>query len=755
MRKTVAFILGVALVFGLGLAFLPSSLQLIGLWLTPLLGTQFYVALSLAYLLMADPLMYPAVLFVWLVVAFIGGVIVRRRLGGVLTMLLVWLLVVPMLALSVFGVAMNVQQMMEDVEDEEALGLVPPIPEGLTLTQLLETPMLGDVFMDVLTMIGEGAEQEIGMDFIMGYAYRALSWMALKPLIVLVGALIGVEAGRIGQRFMPESLSGSLQADKPGSIAALKTLIVVFILLGATATPAEGQFIDLGEGVYVEQLVAGTDGEGHVGLINVFLETEDAEVPDNVVAAIVVSQEIQAASLLSLLPFPEELDTESFLNLAPDTMYAVVYVDTPPEEAMQSSAQVKALLEDRVGVELVTLHAFELPEFQLDEATLPSMTAVVGYSDADAAEVAEAFLNGVMEHGGLAEGVDEAVSNGALAPGAREGSADGSVFMSGFIRLEPFTFMLPEDPMLDMFMEDLEVLFEEPIGFAVSGHYWDEGAAAEGLGQSVDLAELLGLESLPGYSLESDASFITMLTLNQTSAEDELRIAIRFFSNLPPTSPLLPMYGFMAGGFGNVTYMEGTSVTADALRMTLDRPLPPRLIVSKTASRVRAATGSQVEVTVSVTNRGNNAVQDVEIDDGSTLLGYEYASDLRGSDTKIIASLAPGATETLTYGVTLNRPGVFRLRPAKVSYVSGGETYGEVSDRPTVETGPPGLVQAGFTLRGDLVRLIDLAADGRGDTVVTAVTLVVGALVLLNLALTVRRWRLGEAPLEPVQLDEP
>jgi hypothetical protein len=641
------------------------------------------------------------------------------------------------------------------VEDEEALGLVPPIPEGLTLTQLLETPMLGDVFMDVLTMIGEGAEQEIGMDFIMGYAYRALSWMALKPLIVLVGALIGVEAGRIGQRFMPESLSGSLQADKPGSIAALKTLIVVFILLGATATPAEGQFIDLGEGVYVEQLVAGTDGEGHVGLINVFLETEDAEVPDNVVAAIVVSQEIQAASLLSLLPFPEELDTESFLNLAPDTMYAVVYVDTPPEEAMQSSAQVKALLEDRVGVELVTLHAFELPEFQLDEATLPSMTAVVGYSDADAAEVAEEFLNGVMEHGGLAEGVDEAVSNGALVPGAREGSADGSVFMSGFIRLEPFTFMLPEDPMLDMFMEDLEVLFEEPLGFAVSGHYWDEGAAAEGLGQSVDLTELLGLESLPGYSLESDASFITMLTPNQTSAGDELGVAIRFFSNLPQTSPLLPMYGFMAGGFGNVTYMEGTSVTADALRMTLDRPLPPRLIVSKTASRVRAATGSQVEVTVSVTNRGNNAVQDVEIDDGSTLLGYEYASDLRGSDTKIIASIAPGATETLTYGVTLNRPGVFRLRPAKVSYVSGGETYGEVSDRPTVETGPPGLVQAGFTLRGDLVRLIDLAADGRGDTVVTAATLVVGALVLLNLALSVRRWRLGEAPLEPVQLDEP
>jgi len=755
MRKTAAFILGVALVLGLGLAFLHPSLQLIGLWLTPLLGTQFYVALSLAYLLLADPFRYPAVLFVWLAVAFIGGVIVRRRLGGVLIMLLVWLLVVPMLALSVFGVAMNVQQVMEDVEGEEALGLVPPIPDGMTLTRLLETPMLGDVAMDVLNMIGEGAEQEIGMDFIMGYAYRALSWVALKPLIVLVGALIGVEAGRIGQRLMPESPFGSLQAYQPRTVAALKTLFVAFILLGATVAPAEGQFIDLGEGVYVEQLVAGTDGEGHVGLINVFLETEDGDVPDDVVAAIVVSQEIGAASLLSLLPLPEELDTESLLNLAPDTVYVVVYVDTTPEEARQGSTQIKALLEERIGVELITLQAFELPETRLDEVTLPRMTAVVGYSHAAADEVAEAFLNGVKEHGGLAEGVEEAVSNGALVPGAREGSADGSVFVSGFIRLEPFMFMLPEDPMLDMFMDDLEILFEEPLGFAVSGHYWEEGATAMGLGQSVDLAELLGLGSLPGYSLDSDASFITLLKPKRTGAEDELRVAIRFFSNLPPASPLLPMYGFMIEGFGNVTHEEGTSVTADALRMTLDSPLPPRLIVSKTVSRDRAAAGSQVEVTVSVTNRGNSAVQDVEIDDGSTLLGYAYASDLRGSDTKTIASMASGATETLTYSVTLSRPGVFRLRPAEVSYVSGGETCGEVSDRPTVETGPPGLVQAGFTLRGDLVRLIDLVAEGSGEMIVTSASLVVGALVLLNLALTVRRWRLGEAPLEPVQLDEP
>jgi len=750
MRKTAAFILGVALVLGLGLAFLPPSLQLVGIWLTPLLGTQFYVALSLAYLLLANPFRYPAVLFVWLTAAFIGGLIVRRRLGGVLTMFLVWALVVPTLTLSVFGVAMNVQQVMEDVEGEEALGLVPPIPEGMTLTRLLETPMLGDVAMDVLNMIGEGAVPEIGMDFIMGYAYRALGWVAFKSLIVFVGALIGGEAGRIGQRLMPESLPGSIQANRPRTVAALKTLSVVFILLGATVAPAEGQFIDLGDSVYVEQFVAGTDGEGHVGLINVFLETEDADVPDDVVAAIVVSQDIHATSLLSLLPLPEELDTESFLNLVPDTVYAIMYVDTPPEEATQSSAQVKALLEDRVGVELVTLQAFELPEYQLDEATLPSMTVVVGYSQADAAEVAEAFLNGVMEHGGLTEGVEEAISNGALVPGAHEGSSDGSVFMSGFIRLEPFTLMLPEEPILDMFMEDLEVLFEGPLGFAVSGHYWEEGATSKGLGHSVDLAELLGLESLPSYSMDSDASFITLMTPNQTSAEDELRIAIRFFSNLPQVSPLLPMYGFMTEGFGNVTYEEGTSVTADTLKMTMDRSLPPRLSVSKTASWERAATDSQVEITVSVTNMGNKAIQDVEIDDGSTLMGYEYASDLRGSDTKTVASIAPAATETLTYGVTLNRPGIYKFRPARVSYVSGGVTYSEVSDRPTVETRPPGLIQAGFALRGDLVRLIDLVVERRGEMTVTVATLVVATLVLLNLVLTMRRWRLGEAPLEPV-----
>jgi uncharacterized repeat protein (TIGR01451 family) len=750
MRKTAAFLLGVALVLGLGLALLHPSLRLIGIWLTPLLGTQFYVALSLAYMLLADPLTYPVVLFVWLAVAFIGGVIVRTRLGGVLTMLLVWLLVVPMLAVSLLGVAMNVGQMMEEVEGEEALGLVPPIPEGMTLTRLLETPMLGEIAMDLLDMVGEGAELEIGMEFIMGYVYRALSWAALKPLIVVVGALIGVEAGRIGQRFMPRPPS-SLQANQPAMAAALKTLLVVFILLGAALAPAECQFIDLGDSVYVEQLVAGTDGEGRVGLVGVFLETEDADVPDDAVAAIVVSQEIRAAGLLSLLPLPEELDAESLLNLAPETVYAVLYVDTPPGEATLRSAQTRALLEDRLGVELITLQAFELPEYRLDEATLPRMTAVVGYSDAEAAEVAEAFLGGVMEHGGLAEGVMEAVHNGALIPGARDGSADGSVFISGFIRLEPFRDLLHGEPMLDMVMEDLEILFEEPLGFAVSGHFWEEGASAEGTGQSVDLAELLGLESLPSYSLDSDASFIALLKPNRTTAEDELRVAISFHSNLPPASLLLPVYGFMIEGFGNATYAEGTSVTAEALSMALESGLPPRLTVSKTVNRARTAVGSRVEATVSVTNGGDSVVEDVEIDDSLTLLGYAYASDLRGSATKTVASLAPGASETLTYSFTVSRPGVYKLRPAEVTYVSGGETCGEVSDRPTVVTGPPGLVQAGLTMRGDLVRLIDLAAEGRGETVVTAATLVVGALVLLNLALTVRRWRLGAAPpLEPV-----
>jgi hypothetical protein len=96
---------------------------------------------------------------------------------------------------------MNVGQTIEEVEGETALRLVPPIPEGMTLTRLLETPMLGEIVMDMLDMFGEGAEQGIGMGFIRGYVYKALTWAAFRPLIVIVGALIGVEAGRIGQRF--------------------------------------------------------------------------------------------------------------------------------------------------------------------------------------------------------------------------------------------------------------------------------------------------------------------------------------------------------------------------------------------------------------------------------------------------------------------------------------------------------------------------------------------------------------------------
>ncbi|MBN2336213.1 DUF11 domain-containing protein [Candidatus Bathyarchaeota archaeon] len=755
MRKTIAFLLGFTLVLGLGLAVLHPSLQLIGLWLSPALGSQFYVALSLAYLLLADPLRYTAVLAVWLGVAFIGGVIIRRRLGGVLTMLLVWLLVVPMLALSVFGVAMNVQSIMTEYEGEEALGLVPSIPEGMTLTRLMETPILGDIFSDVLEMINEDIGEEIGMEIVMGYAYRAATWVALKPILVIVGALLGVEAGKLGARYAPSVLPRSLNMGAT-PVNALKTLFIVFMMIGASAAPAVGQFIDFGDTVYLEQVLAGTDGQGHIGLVNLFIETADAvDLDDNVVATVIISHRIEAANLLTLLPVPQELDTESFLNIAPSILFAVVYMDTSPEDAMLNAEQVKTQMEERYGVELTSLQAVMLPEMQLNEATLPPMTVVICYSEASAEGLASTFLGEFEEHGGLADAVEAAVANGLLTPNAKEGSSDASLFITGVVRLEPFRVLLPDDPIIQLYSQYAEIFFEEPLGFAASAHYWDQGATGSAQGQTVDLAELLGLASLPSYSGGSDASFVTFMTPNKTASWDELVPNIKVSSNLPGNSVLLQVYGFLVGELGVIEIEEGTAITADTLRVSLGDSLPSKLSVTKTVNRERAGVGSGVTVTVSVKNEGDHAVSDVIIDDGSTRLGFLNALETSGATVKTLQSLAPGATETLTYDVALKRPGFFFLRPASVSYMSGGQTVYTVSDRPTVEMGPPTVVYAGLTMRGDLVHFIDLMTGGNGETFVTVGVLIVCALIAVNLYLSVRRWRQPAAgSLEAATLDE-
>jgi hypothetical protein len=86
MRKFLALAVCWILAFSAGYMILPSSATGLINWLSPVFGTSLHVTLSTLFLLFGDPLVYTSLALAWGIVGFVGGFIIRKRLGSVLTM---------------------------------------------------------------------------------------------------------------------------------------------------------------------------------------------------------------------------------------------------------------------------------------------------------------------------------------------------------------------------------------------------------------------------------------------------------------------------------------------------------------------------------------------------------------------------------------------------------------------------------------------------------------------------------------------
>jgi high-affinity Fe2+/Pb2+ permease len=106
---------------------------MVGDWLGPILGSSIYTLLTVVFLLFGDPLSFVALAVVWGLVAFIGGVIIRRRLGATLMMLLLFLSLIPVLMVSSFGMYQKLQEAGVMNPGSNPLEMLPPIPRGFTL----------------------------------------------------------------------------------------------------------------------------------------------------------------------------------------------------------------------------------------------------------------------------------------------------------------------------------------------------------------------------------------------------------------------------------------------------------------------------------------------------------------------------------------------------------------------------------------------------------------------------------------------
>jgi len=774
LRKLAAFFLCSFLVLSLGYATLHGSLLLICDWLGPLLGSPLTSALTVLYLLLADPLEFISIAALWLGVAFLGGVIIRRRVGAALTMLLVFILLLPALGLSAFEILQRASSLGLEMSGGNPLDFLPPLPEGLTVATFFEAPIVGKALETVVEMIGEGPPEEMVFGLVMQVVQPLLLDLALKPVIILVAALLGVETGRkIEPAFAPysASLKAYLGGEKGPSVANNSTLVrraaLIITLILLTASPLAHLAGASEDDFYSEILVGLVDegGRGYVGSLFVdsgmSLGGIDFQSPEaeGLLASVVISHRGVLERLPELMNMTGLPEIEGLIGILPPTVMVAIYLDVPIELAEQRAASFSAAFSEALDMDLHKLMALSPPmPTELGEE-IPAISLVIYQSSKDMEWMADDYLGQLTHHGGLIEVVQSASASGTLIPGGATESADGSVLITGLVN--PFPVLdriegaeLPEvveGVEVPAMLEDFLALLSGPFGLSGSLSFWDYGVEPEGDEYGFDILEILGYEGEAYFSEDSDFSLMMVATPNETDPEGGAQGSVTMaFSHSLNETELEALYGNFPFGDYLELMAPGETLASESHKASVTGiALPLKVEVSKAASPVRVRAGGTVQISVKVTNQDLKTMENVVVEDGSTTSGYPISVEVVSGSTETSWSrIPPGESRTMTYTLRLGEAGVYSLSSAQLDYSHSEGTFTTgASGRLEVTVSRPN--PGAFALSSvaswwtGAVDALNMATRGSGYQILTAVTLLVlGALLYLEI-MNARRWIRG------------
>ena len=770
MRKTAAFFLGLIMVLTLGYATLHPAYALMSDWLGPVLGSSLLSVFTIVYLLLGDPLRFFMVALIWGGVSILGGMIIRRRAGAVLTMLLVFVFLVPLLATSVFDIAQSFPGLMGGDGDENPFEMIPPLPEGLTFAQLYEAPIIGMVLEEVIEIGSSfgGGEMPDPMGIVYGMGATLAMGVAAKLLIIVVTAILGVEVGkRLEVMLAPQSESLRLSlGGKPrpgGSSPAAPVQPVAFLVLSMLVLSSLSIVLPLGLGAddefYSENMMGYVDEGGTAYVGDVFLDSEGSigdmdwggSATESLMGALILTRDGMDESLLE--GYGIELgDMGSMINLIPETIMAAIYVDIPAEEAESLSGPISDAFSNEYGIDLDPLFTFNPPVMGDENATGPPLqiSIVLYQTDADFSEMVDGIVGALSENGGLADLISEAVSSGALIPGHDEGSADGSAFVAGFFNLDLITSRLGEESIPDEVKEFIPLDFEGPLTFTGSVSYWEDGIEYEEDGETLDLLGLLGVEGEVTFSPESDMSNFLVVTGDIFDPEGEGEPNMKLVTTLPLDDLMSGLFNdsFIDPGIVTVTEPGGT-IDPSSLELGVSGlTLPLNVKITKAVSDARVKEGSRVEVTITIQNNDDDPMINVELDDGGTITSYSLSSRLTsGSTSGYWPRIDPGESETVSYTIELENSGVYSLSPAQMSYSHEDLSFAKSSDKAEVRvamTQGAGIVfQTLGVFWGVLKTVLNQVAGGSGSMVLTGAVLVLGGLLAFFEFRGLRKWIQG------------
>lgn len=743
----------------IGFAVVHPTFLFVADWLGPTLGSSLLNVLTIVYIILGDPLRFTVLLALWGGVAFLAGVIIRRRVGSIVTVLLVLVVLLAMLGINLLDVGFTVSRIFESFEGSNPLDALPPLPEGLTFVDLYEAPIVGDLAEKVLGAM-QGGRPENPMSIVYGIVSSLVVGVFIKIAVMIGGALAGVEVGKLLEpAVMPfsESIRMGL-GGKPRGAAPIPTLkeaislLTIALILGSALFPNPAIVGAAGEEFYTETILGFADPSGRAYVGDLFASSETPfggiSGSEGLLVSVIASHEGVKEIVAEFMGSDESLG--SFANVIPETLMVAVYIDVPPETAGPQSEGIADAFSEAYQVDLTQLMALNVP-FSLGEGPdSPQLTIVLYQSGAEIGDLASTYLDQFLDKGGLVELISEASSNGRIVPQTTPDSADGGALFSGFVNVELLKEYVPAE-YLQKVSEYFPVDEWEQMVFSGSVSFWDHGVESVGEGQGLDLLDLLGVDDAPSFSDDSEISLVLLAAPNGTDIGGDDVPNLKITTNMPEDdNRLAALYRVLEMlGLIDIATPE-VSLDHSAFEIEVSGViLPLNIEVIKVASPSSPKPNSIVEVTVTVTNHDSAPMRDVTLDDSATIARYPYSSRLVGGSTSgQWSEIGPGESRSISYSVEIGDGGIYSFTPAQIEYLHEAEEFSDASrgletrvERPSaLGFGMGSLASTGRAASNLLGEVVGGGGSTLGLGAVSVVVLVFAFLEFMNL----RKWLSGQ-----------
>ena len=303
MRKTSAYIFSLLFLFISGLAILHPSYQAISSWLSPVTGGFVYTVFIMFSLLIADPFKYIAVGMVWILTGLIIGLISQKKLGASIVAFFTWLSMIPTLGVAAFGIYTNLEAHGVFTIDsvDEILMAIPNVPAQLNFNSLFEIPIISELVFELMEIIPNLGENSDPMQVMIAVAMPYATAFILKPLLIIVSAIIGAVVGK--------RVFSKIDIDLLSNRKVAASIVIALIVTQAAYLPTtRGQVPELDEQT-LEFLAA----------LGIDVEDLDIETLAEIGLSI---EDLEAIAAID----PEDIDLDTLTEMGIDTEIAIMMV---------------------------------------------------------------------------------------------------------------------------------------------------------------------------------------------------------------------------------------------------------------------------------------------------------------------------------------------------------------------------------------------------------------------------------------------